>query len=136
MNLPNFPWKPVAKDVAVVVAREAGVYLCRMAIDHAIDRIHSPGTGPQGGRTTPRRATASREETPNRSGHSERGRSRRTRPEKLRPPSAECGTKTGDSSEKPQTGREVMAMMPHWLAILLEVALEVIQIVLNHWPTR
>ena len=49
MNLKNFPWKPVAKDVAVVVAREAGVYLFRMAIDHAIDRIHSPGTGPKAG---------------------------------------------------------------------------------------
>ena len=29
-------------------------------------------------------------------------------------------------------------MMPRWLAIVLEVALEVIQIVLNHWrrPTK
>ena len=27
-------------------------------------------------------------------------------------------------------------MMPRWLAILLEVALEVIQIVLNHWRSR
>ena len=43
----NFPWKPVAKEAAVVVAREAGVYLFRLAIDHAIDLIHGEGTRPE-----------------------------------------------------------------------------------------
>ena len=43
----NFPWKPVAKEAAVVVAREAGVYLFRLAIDHAIDWLHADETGPE-----------------------------------------------------------------------------------------
>lgn len=33
MILPNLPWKPVAKEVATVAAREAGIYLYRLAKD-------------------------------------------------------------------------------------------------------
>ena len=87
MNLHHFPWKPVAKEAAVVVAREAGVYLFRLAIDHAIDWLHADETGPESreqpgsGRRPSGRPQTEEEADPEKPGPGKQGAQRRKRDE-------------------------------------------------------
>ena len=53
MNLRNLSWKPLVKVVAAVAAREAGVFLCRRAINRVQTEMN-PGEGKEG---TERRST-------------------------------------------------------------------------------